>query len=395
MTALRILGVALGVLVLLELASAVLIWLLGTVRSRTIWRRRTLLATQAKKLDRLANASDTRARIHPVLGWDYKPDFSVERVHINSLGLRSSREYAPTAPPGVVRVAAFGDSFTFAGEVTDEEAWPARMEQGWNVEVLNYGVGAYGPDQVYLRYLAEGEQMKPDIVLVGFISLMATRVVSRYRGFQTPLDGPWFKPRFVLDGDDLRLVPPPVASREDALRLIENPDLTRRIGELDHWYVPAIYEHALYDRSATYRLATHVLAGAHRRYLHPDRIYKGPHLNPSAEAYQILVRLYRKFGEAIRANGAEPVVMMCPTRRDLELRASTGRTSYTGLANDFAKDGLRVVDLAGPLAASGTPPSQLYARGGHPSANANVLIARAVADALNLTPRREGARADA
>jgi hypothetical protein len=224
---------------------------------------------------------------------------------------------------------------------------------------------------------------------------MATRVVSRYRGFQTPLDGPWFKPRFVLEGDDLRFVPPPVASREDAMRLIENPELTRELGELDFWYIPAVYEHALYEWSATYRLATHVLAWAQRRYLHPERIYQGPYLNPQSEAYEILVRLYRKFGEAIRANGAEPVVMMFPTRRDLELLERTGRTSYATLATAFEQNGSRVVDLAAALADSDAPLSELYARGGHPSARANALIARSVATALDLTPREREAHADA
>ncbi len=348
-----------------ELVSYALIGLSGWLLSRHIPRRRTLLADQTKKLDRLANAEGIRPRIHPVLGWDYLPDYSTDTDTVNSMGLRSVREYAPEPPPGVRRIAAFGDSFTYAGEVSDEGCWAARVEAGWRAEVLNYGIGGYGPDQVYLRYLDEGHRMKPDVVLIGFVPLMASRVVSRYRRFQDPRDGPWFKPRFVLEGEDLRLVSPPVASREDALRLLENPSLVAQMSAGDFWYVPAIYEHRLHDWSATYRLLTYFFAWLNRRHLHRDRIHKGRFLNPDAESYRILTRLYRKFGEAVRANGAEPVVMLFPTRGDLEMYAASRQTTYQTLAATFVEAGLGVVDLAEPLVLSGIPLPELFAPKGH------------------------------
>jgi hypothetical protein len=382
-----VLGAALVGILVLELVSYALIGLSGGLLMRRIPRRRELLADQTRKLDRLANEKGIRPRIHPVLGWDYLPHFSTETDTVNSMGLRSVREYTTDPPPGVRRIAALGDSFTYAGEVSDEECWPARIEAGWLAEVLNYGTGGYGPDQVYLRYLDDGHRMKPEIVLIGFISLMATRVVSRYRRFQAPGDGPWFKPRFVLEGDDLRLMPPPVASREDALRMLEDPGLVSEISGTDFWYVPAVYEHRLHDWSATYRLLTYFLAWLNRRYVHPDRIHKGRFLNPHAESYRILARLYRKFGEAVRTNGAEPVVVLFPTRSDLEMYAGSRQTSYQALAADFAEGGLRVVDLAEPLVTSGTPLPELFAPKGHFSARGNALVASAVATALALEPR--------
>jgi hypothetical protein len=388
MTAPVAVGIALATIAILELASYALAAISAHILSKPIARRSTILADQTTKLDRLANAEGIRPRIHPVLGWDYHSSISLESGTLNAMGLRSVREYDVDPPPGIKRIAAFGDSFVYCGEASDEQCWPAQIESGWRAEVLNYGVGGYGPDQVYLRYLAEGNRLKPEIVLIGFIAIMASRVVSRYRRFQAPEDGPWFKPRFVIDGDDLRLIPPPVGSRQEAARLLANPGLVKEIGSSDYWYSPAVYEHRLHDWSATYRVLTHFLSRFHRRYVHRDRILKGRSLNADAESFKILTRLYGKFAEAVRANGSDPIIVLFPTRSDLEMHVKSRETSYQPLAAWFSENGLRFIDLAEPLIASGKSIPDMYAPGGHYSGRGNALVAQAIAQALAL-PRRE------
>src|SRR5262245_17866041 len=104
---------------------------------------------------------------HPVLGWSWKP--LDQRRTINSQGIRSEHDYSQVAPPVVVRVSAFGDSFTFGSEVEINETWESQLEgQDPRFEVLNFGVGAYGLDQAYLRYLQDGVHFHSDIVVIGF-----------------------------------------------------------------------------------------------------------------------------------------------------------------------------------------------------------------------------------
>ena len=88
----------------------------------------------------------------------------------------------------------------------------------------------------------------------------------------------------------------------------------------------------------------------------------------------------------MRANGAEPLVTMFPTRGDLEEYARSGRTSYEGLTADFERAGLPVLDLAGPLVGAGVPIPELFAPGGHLSPEGNELVASAIAAALDLSP---------
>jgi hypothetical protein len=109
--------------------------------------------------------------MHPVLGWCSKTSFRSATYNSNSQALRGVREYSPAPGPDVLRVAAFGSSIVECSEVDDANSWPALIESANpDMEVLNYGVAGYGSDQAYLRYLAEGKQLAPKVVLLGFTS---------------------------------------------------------------------------------------------------------------------------------------------------------------------------------------------------------------------------------
>jgi hypothetical protein len=105
------------------------------------------------------------------LGWTNQPGYkSDERVPfevtINAQGLRGSRDYASTPPPGVSRIAVFGDSTVFGEEVDDAFTIPVFLERSLqNVEVLNYGVRGYGLGQMTLRLEEPGLQLNPDYVV--------------------------------------------------------------------------------------------------------------------------------------------------------------------------------------------------------------------------------------
>jgi hypothetical protein len=377
---------ALAVLIL-EGLSWVLAGLAARFFATPIPNRTAFFAEQTERLQRLATNQSVRARIHPVLGWEYGTGAVSDTERLNGQGLRAAHDYAPEAVAGETRLAVFGDSYAYCNEVTDAESWPGQIEAGWKAEVLNYGVGGYGADQAFLRFRGEGTRLKPSIVIMGFTSMMATRVVSLYRRFQDPRDGPWFKPRFVLQGDQLRLIPAPVASAADAERIIAAPARIIEFGRQDFWYTPAIFEHGLYRWSATYRLLACTGQSVWRRYFHRDRIFTGRTLNPRSEAFALLTHIFRDFAAAVRAAGAEPVALMLPPRGDVELYAGAGRLSYDTIRPEIERLGVRVIDPARALATSSDAVSDLFASGGHYSARGNAIVAAAVAEALQLRRR--------
>lgn len=101
-------------------------------------------------------------------------DFSAI-YQVNTRGLRD-REYAVQKPPGVRRILAFGDSFTFGTGVAAEERFTEVAENGLeHVEILNMGVPGYGLDQIVLSFLAQGRAWQPDDVIVFLNSHVANR----------------------------------------------------------------------------------------------------------------------------------------------------------------------------------------------------------------------------
>jgi hypothetical protein len=113
---------------------------------------------------------------HPELGWWHLPNATVHwteegdgHVRINSRGLRDV-ERPVSKPPGVFRIAVFGDSMTEGVQVNLEETFTRQLEarlrrRGLQVDVLNFGVNGYSPLQEYLLYLHGGRDYQPDLVL--------------------------------------------------------------------------------------------------------------------------------------------------------------------------------------------------------------------------------------
>jgi lysophospholipase L1-like esterase len=96
-------------------------------------------------------------------------------VHVNRLGLRGS-ELEQAKAPGVFRIAAVGDSFTFGNGVADEDTYPRQLEallppraDGRRYEVLNFGVSGYSSADEAAVLRERVAAFSPDLVLVGYV----------------------------------------------------------------------------------------------------------------------------------------------------------------------------------------------------------------------------------
>ena len=369
-----------------ELLGVLGLWLHNRIASAPIPDPKRFLAEQTAMLRQLRDPTARREAVHPVLGWIYRPEFSNETDRITAQGVRSSREYAAIPTPGVRRIAVFGDSYAYANEVTNDDAWPAKLETGWRAEVLNYGVGGYGVDQALLRFRQEGMALRPATVMLGFTSMMAPRTVSRYRRFQNARDGAWFKPRFVLEGDALRLLPPPVANVADVDRLLTTPAAVAAAGVDDDYYVRGVFESRLYRWSRVYRMLYYASIQAARRRQPYYRIFEGDLLNRESTAFRILLRLFDAFDAEVRAVGAEFVVVMLGSRDDVEWFRRNGYATYEPLRRALTARNVRVLEATAALAASQRPVEELFLRFGHYSPVGNAIVAEGLAQGLKLAP---------
>jgi hypothetical protein len=342
--------------------------------------RRTpdILAEQARWIDILMRHDQGREEVDPVLGWRYRSGHSSASDRMNSIGLRSTREYAAAPAPGALRIAAFGDSFVYCNEVANEEAWPYFMEQLFpGVEVLNYGVGGYGTDQALLRFRQEGMKLAPRVVLIGFAPVNLGRAVNVYRRFISNEEWALAKPRFLLNGHGLDLVPAPLRNADDYAALRSQAARLRALGQHDYWYEPVIYDNPLYDWSATMRVAAHTWVLLKRRYLDPNRLQASGAFNRSSEAFQVQTAILRTFAEEVKAAGADPVVIVLPDRKSVDrARAGKGK-AYDPLVEYLTQAGIVHVDLVNALvrASANQPVGALFAPGGHYSGAGNRAVA--------------------
>ncbi len=121
----------------------------------------------------------------PDFGWKLAPGKTTRLrwesydyvVSANSLGFPGP-EFSVEKPPGAFRILVTGDAFTSAEGVDTADAWPRQLERdlaaceplGDRIEVLNFAITGYGPNQyaaVLRRYVP---LYRPDLVLIGFFA---------------------------------------------------------------------------------------------------------------------------------------------------------------------------------------------------------------------------------
>ena len=81
----------------------------------------------------------------------------------------------------------------------DDETWQFYLSKLTKKNVLNFGNGAYGPDQALLRFNEEIQKVRTQVVALGLTTENIARVVNIYRKFYLINTGhPSTKPRFVF-----------------------------------------------------------------------------------------------------------------------------------------------------------------------------------------------------
>ena len=139
----------------------------------------------------------------PVLGWP-----SSQALHDEHYDRSGSRPVPAFPRPGNECVTLYGDSYTYGAEVSDEEAWGNVLARQAGCRVGNFGVGGYGTDQAVMRFEANLADSAA-ISILGLFPVDMLRNVNQYRHLRTGESPLGFKPRFIADGDSLRLVPMP------------------------------------------------------------------------------------------------------------------------------------------------------------------------------------------
>ena len=327
------------------------------------------------------------------LGWVRKPGTSgtesgrqgvTTTYHIDASGARLNPGFADQ-PPAVL---AYGDSYTFARQVNDDQTWAHYLSNALGRNVANFGVGNYGFDQALLRLEREFESHPASLVIIGVVPETISRIHAYWKHYSEYGNTFAFKPRFVLEDGALVLKANTIDTIAKFAAIDEYRDV---LAQNDYFYEKKFKRDILtfpFSLSALKnpRRTFPLLAAAFsdrigltedaafmrvmRRNIQMTRdLYRDP------QATALFRAIVHRFAAFCSARGAKPVLLILPQRMDIELLRN-GEHYYQGFMNELSPL-LTVVDASKPLlAAPRLEPLFINDHyGGHLSASGNQLIA--------------------
>lgn len=312
------------------------------------------------------------------LGWTQRPSVA---EHNSGGFISSAPEVAVGRTPGRVRIALFGGSFT---QGNFQHGWWRKLESelragGVDAEVLNFGVAGYGMDQAFLHWRKDGAAYRPDIVVFGFCAANCYDNGNLVRMLQNGETGiPFTKPRYMLEGDKLRLIntptPPPEALPALYAQLTAWPLLAH-----DRFYHEEDFQMKPWHHS---RLLSLIEA---KRAVLRGRSVETEFYRPDGEASVLAKQIVDEFAADVQAAGSRFCVVHLPSTPDIERFHETGQFAYAGLyAAIRRKHRVVATEQAMVAEAHGRPLRELF-RFGHYTEPLDVEIARLLAAELRPT----------
>ena len=366
---------------------------------REIYNKEVTLTSQDRDLIKsIVQGGKRYITYDPELGWVSGRNIKAELYESNSLGARSTKEYTiKSQNPGFTRILAFGDSFTHSDDVPNKDAWTTILENNnKNLEVLNYGVPAYGIDQAFLRFQRESEGAIADVVLMGMMSENVYRHINTFRKFYQQTGGfPLGKPRFIEEGSSsVKLIPNWFSSAEKYHSLLESPSAKLREAGVNDYYFnnkPPTDDCGILRLPCALELAGWLI----REKI--DRGQKDPwsgflHYDMKTEGPRLTAKITRAFAKAVATKGMRPILVLFPNKTDYFQYKLTRTKNYDPIMTKSIEYGIETWDAMEAFTEGGRlfPFEEVFTKSsGHYSAEGNKHIANWLSEKLHLNKKQQ------
>lgn len=269
-------------------------------------------------------------KYHPERGWDnfYPTKFGERPISI---------EYNKSL------ISAFGDSYTHCSGVKDNETWEECLSMLLQKNVYNFGVGGYGTDQAYLKFLSIFPKVRTPVVILGLCTENINRIVNVYRPFYYENTGTKLtKPRFILKQDRLLLLSNPVRSLDEIISL-RNADFLNRIGQNDFWFnrdrYPEFrfpYLKILFNK----RIWLETIYSRKRNEINDIRPRPYINLWEDVESTALMFKILESFMANVKDYGAVAIILILPSKSEViekfkQKKSSVGEKKILDFCRDF------------------------------------------------------------
>jgi len=343
--------------------------------------KNSLSEKQKQSLDNLRSGKTNYIIYSSTLGWTIKPNgFFSDRYLANSKGIRANKEYSLLPAKNQIRISSFGDSFTHCDDVKNEETWQEQLNRAnSNLEVINFGVGAFGLDQAFLRYKQDGIHYKSDIIFIGFMAENIFRNVNVFRPFYLPQDGlSLAKPRFIIKNGELVLIKNPIQKLSQYKQLIAQPEVVLpKLGVYDHYFQTQSKQNFV-DSFSSFLPSIRLFKSFNYKLMNKNNIIKYDQYNPDSEAFQVTVKLFEEFRKSAIKHKSLPIIILFPSEIDVIHYRHNKTKIYTPLLLYFKKKNYPYIDIMDAFDKYGI--RELFK--GHYSPLSNQLVAKYILEYL-------------
>ncbi len=317
------------------------------------------------------------AKRDPVLGWP--PPDSFGGVDFDVSGARPCPSFPVLGDTTLV--AVYGDSFAYGEEISHEDAWSSVLARRLGCRVANFGVPGYGTDQALLRFM--GNDHASDVTILTVLTENVIRNVTRSLDLLSGQLDYAQKPRFILTVDgELEYVPIPVLDESEYHRVlgIEGPPLPLQHESfqtggpsgatlLRFPYTLSIFRNLGYFRMRSLMKGVPAHAIFYEAGSLPDPL-------PVTRA------IAARFVNVARERGQLPLVVMLPTRGDIEYHHDHGRWLHEGFLRSLQDAGLPASDLSKVISdhIGVSEIDAFFTPGGHYGPELNAALADAAYD---------------
>lgn len=262
-------------------------------------------------------------------------DYTIRDISLNSFGMRD-RERVIQKEASTTRIAFLGDSIVEGVQVADDEVLTRRMEALFNdgTEVLNFAVSGFGTLQEYIEYKELVRQFKPDIVVLGFYTGNDMR--NNSRELETLYNGSAPERPFLIKQEDGKWgfvpVPPKEGSQNSVILFLKRHFALYRLVWYEKNRIPSLLGRALdaQDKTSEKEGTDNLNANLANLFV--------PTAGPEfAGAWEVTEHVIREFRDAVRADGAQFVLVLIhdPVAMEADPKAALERAYGTTLPDGY------------------------------------------------------------
>ena len=169
------------------------------------------------------------------------------------------------------------------------------------------------------------------------------------------------------------LAPNPFQLKEDYLTLLSDSEkIMPSLGENDYFFIKE--NGRVLDGFGNFPKLLSLVANQFFSGGNVEEFYEGGYYNTDCEAFRVTDKLLKRFVDEVKKSGADPIVIIFPTRTDLTRMAEVkGYKVYDPLLQSFDRDGIPYLDMASTF--EGMDVDELFEKHGHYSPLGNRLVA--------------------